>query len=84
MPDMQRQRKTEDKVRQGGLPGPTTDVPMVTIGDGQSCDGCSETIQPKDQACAVHVRGVLLLRFHLDCYSAWVHLNERRDFHAPP
>ena len=83
MPDMRRQRKTEDKVQQGGLPGPTTDLPRVTLGDGQSCDGCSETVQPTDQTYEVHVRGVLTLRFHPDCYSAWVHFNKRRDFHAP-
>ena len=82
MPDLQRQRKTEEKVRQGGLPAPTADLPWVTTGHQQSCDGCSEIVQPTDQTYEVRVRGVLPLRFHPDCYSAWVHFNERRDFHV--
>jgi hypothetical protein len=83
MPDLERQRKTEDKTQRGGLPAPTADPPKITIGAGQLCDGCSETVQPTDQIYEVHVRGVLSLSFHLDCYSAWVHLKARRDFHAP-
>ena len=83
MPDLQRQRKTEEKTRVGSLPAPTADVPKFTIGDGQLCDGCSETLQPIHQTCEVTVRGVLPLRFHVDCFSAWVHFNDRRQFHAP-
>lgn len=73
MPDLQRARKTEHKIRRGELPAPTTDAPTLTIGDGSQCDGCGDTIEPREQCSELNVRGVLFLRFHTDCYSAWMH-----------
>lgn len=78
MPDVRRAQKTEEKVRRDGLPAVTADLPKITIGAGQSCDGCAETIQPTEQDYEVIVRGVLPLRFHQECYDAWVHFNARR------
>jgi hypothetical protein len=78
MPDLGRALKTEDKVRRGGLPAMTADVPKITVGEGRSCDGCAETIQSTEQSYEVVVRGVLLLRFHHECYYAWVHFDPRR------
>lgn len=78
MPDVRRALKTEDKVRRGGLPAMTADLPKITLGHGQSCDGCAETIQPTEQSYEVNVRGLLLLLFHHECYNAWAHFNPRR------
>ena len=82
MPEVKRALKTEDKVRHGGLPAMTADLPKIVLGDGQSCDGCAETIQPTEVNYEVSVRGLLLLRFHHECYEAWVHFNPRDGFRA--
>jgi hypothetical protein len=74
MPDLDRARKTEEKTRRGGLPAPTMDYPKAAIGDGSPCDGCGETIDPRERSNQVNVRGVLLLRFHVDCYVTWIHV----------
>ena len=36
--------KTRDKMRRGGLPGPTKDEPWIRSGVGHRCDGCDEKI----------------------------------------
>ena len=41
---------------------------------------CAETVQPTELNYQVNVRGLLLLRFHHECYEAWVHFNPRRGF----
>lgn len=63
--------KTRDKMRRGGLPAPTDDVPLVRMGIGNRCSGCSEIIDTADEDYLVNVRGVALLRFHDVCYNAW-------------
>lgn len=71
MPDQRRFDKTVEKMRRSGLPAATHDPRQMTVGDGTPCDGCGETIDPREQLHAVNVRGVLALRFHAECYSAW-------------
>lgn len=71
MPDQLRFDKTIEKCRRGELPAPTHDPSALTIGDGTPCDGCGDTVDPRDQLRRVTVRGVLSLRFHAICFSAW-------------
>jgi hypothetical protein len=71
MPQQRRYEKTIDKARSGALPAATHDAREIVMGDGTPCDGCSETIEPRDQLYRVNVRGVLALRFHDICYNAW-------------
>jgi hypothetical protein len=71
MPDERRFDKTIEKMRRGLLPAATHDPRQITVGDGSPCDGCGETIDPREQLHGVNVRGVLALRFHEPCYAAW-------------
>jgi hypothetical protein len=73
MPEEERRfEKTIEKIRRTGLPGPTTlDVRQLVAGDGTQCDGCGEAISLREDLHQVNVRGVLTLRFHDVCYSAW-------------
>ena len=71
MPDQRRFDKTIEKTRGGELPAPTHDVSELSVGDGTPCDGCDETIEPRDQLRRINVRGVLRLRFQAICFSAW-------------
>jgi hypothetical protein len=71
VPYQRRFEKTHEKIRHGGLSAPTHDPRQIGVGDGSVCDGCGETIEPRDHLISVNVRGVLALRFHDKCYAAW-------------
>ena len=60
--------KTRDKMRRGGLPGPTKDEPLIRSGVGHRCDGCDEKIDVGETEYNVTV---LSLRFHEACHKAW-------------
>jgi signal transduction histidine kinase/AmiR/NasT family two-component response regulator len=72
MPDRWRADKTLDKMRRGGLPAPTEHTRKIAVGDGRSCHGCTEPIEPTEALHDIHARGILDLRFHETCYVAWV------------
>jgi hypothetical protein len=70
MPDQRRFEKTLDKMRSGGLPAATHSPRHFRLGDGSPCDGCGETVEPRDGLLSVSVRS-LRLSFHEACYAAW-------------
>lgn len=72
MPAQRRAEKTTEKTRRGGLPAATLDPPEYSIGVGQPCDGCGETIEPTERRHRIRVRGVLELYFHSECHTAWL------------
>jgi hypothetical protein len=69
---MDRQERTTDKARGGGLPAPPIEPPEIGAGNGTPCDGCTETIHPTERMCTVNVYGVATLRFHDSCHRAWI------------
>jgi hypothetical protein len=71
MPDQRRFEKTIEKTRLGGLPAPTDDAREVSLGDGTPCNGCGETVEPSEGSINIGVCGMLTLRFHEACYTAW-------------
>jgi hypothetical protein len=71
MPDQRRAQKTTDKTRGGRLPAPTEYLRQVGFGDGRLCDGCGETIHPKEILYKVSILGGLYWGLHAVCYQAW-------------
>ena len=54
-----------------GMPAPTHDPRQIGVGDASVCDGCGETMEPREQLISVNGRDVLALRFHETCNAAW-------------
>lgn len=71
MLDQRRAQKTTDKTRGGGLPAPTEYLRQVGVGDGRPCDGCGETVHPKEMLHKVSLLGSLYWGLHDVCYEAW-------------
>lgn len=73
MPDQSRFEKTIENIRTGGLPRPTADrVRDLAAGNGLPCNGCGAGVEVSEDCVHVTIAGVLRLRFHEECYSAWV------------
>jgi hypothetical protein len=73
--------KTFDKLRAGELPPPTTNTAWILNGNGTSCSGCGEPMYHDDRVYSTHVSNAatqIVLRFHCDCYEAWVKFKHRR------
>jgi hypothetical protein len=73
--------KTFDKLRAGELPAPTTNTAWILYGNGTSCSGCGEPMYHADRVYSTHVTSVgaeIVLRFHCDCYEAWVKFKRSR------
>ena len=68
--DQRRIAATGQKARRGDLPAASGEMPRQSIGGGQPCDGCGETIHPVERFFYVSIRG-RELRFHDVCYGAW-------------
>jgi hypothetical protein len=63
--------RTRMKVARGGLPEHDGGRRWVGPGTGQRCDGCGESITPRETELEVDVREALILRFHRACFGAW-------------
>jgi hypothetical protein len=73
MTQERRAQITADRIRRGSVPMPTGDRRReITAGYGQPCDGCAETIHTTEEQHLLTVVGTVTLRFHEECYSAWV------------
>ena len=72
MPDDRRAAKTIEKARRRALPAPRPDrVRDISAGDGQPCQGCGETLKPTEECHRAAVGGLIILKFHEECYDAW-------------
>ena len=63
---------TEVPVRRGERPSPRQDLVSIATGEETTCDGCGEAIRRTEEFFDVRVRGLVGLRFHHECYSAWI------------
>jgi hypothetical protein len=73
MPDEQlRAALTVQKARRGRLPLATPNrFHEIAGGYAQACNGCGETIEPIDVCHRVTLAGLVSMRFHAICYTAW-------------
>jgi hypothetical protein len=74
-PPKSRIEKTHDKIRDGGLPVPTTARSAFESGNGRPCAGCSETITQFERMATV-IASVALRRLHEECFTAWATFSE--------
>jgi hypothetical protein len=68
--------KTRDKLRHRTLPRATPDDASTRAGSGSHCDGCDDMIEVGQTEYDVVVRGLISLRFHEACYTAWATFRE--------
>jgi hypothetical protein len=78
MSDHLRADKTTHKTMRGGLPGPNGCSRQIGLGDGRTCDGCGETIEPTEILFTVTLLDALSWRFHAVCCEAWLKFKEKR------
>jgi hypothetical protein len=71
MLEKKRIEKTINKTRLGGLPAPTRAAADFHLGNGKACDGCGDIITTRETLYRVDLRGIVQLRFHHECYTAW-------------
>jgi hypothetical protein len=71
--------RTWTKVESGALPTNGATRRWVGPGRGERCNGCGDPITPVETECEVDFSNTLLLRFHLECFTAW----ERFDRTSP-
>ena len=67
--------RAEEKIEAGELPAASAGRTRARGGSGQPCDLCCETVEKAGieyEAEWQKAEGVRLLRFHLDCFQAWV------------
>ena len=72
MPDSDRFAKLIAKLTRGSLPKSSGERAEVLPGNGDPCSGCAEPIDRHEECHVVTVRNVVTMRFHADCYAAWV------------
>jgi hypothetical protein len=69
--DLQRFERTIEKMRRGELPRPADDVREISAGADEPCSGCGELITHAEPLHKVTVRGLVSMRFHEICFTAW-------------
>jgi len=63
--------RTWTKVKGGGLPTDGARRRWVGPGRGELCNGCGETITPRETEYEIDFSNALLLRFHRECLKTW-------------
>jgi hypothetical protein len=71
VPDKRRAELTTAKIRRGALLVPKSHRRKIGAGDGTACNGCGEIITATEKMHSARVDGVVDLRFHDSCYTAW-------------
>ena len=59
------------KVDAGTLPLAGNGRSVATRGSGQACSACDELIAPGDMELETTLDNGRVLRFHLECFTAW-------------
>jgi hypothetical protein len=76
------EQRAADKIESGELPVPGGGITRAGAGSRMACDLCAEEIEKSQieyevEWCAAEALRVL--RFHLDCFQAWLANRPRQD-----
>jgi hypothetical protein len=69
------EERAADKIEAGELPFPGGGITRAGAGSGMACDLCTEEIEKSKIEYEVEWckgEAVRVLRFHLDCFRAWI------------
>jgi hypothetical protein len=69
------EQQAVDKIESGDLPVPGSGVTRAGAGSGLACNLCAQEIEKSKIEYEVEWskgEAVRLLRFHLDCFQAWI------------
>jgi hypothetical protein len=80
------EQRAADKIEAGELPAPGGGITRAGAGAGMACDLCAAQIDKSKIEYEVEwCRGdaVRVLRFHLDCFQAWLANRPQADCQRP-
>jgi hypothetical protein len=77
VPLLSRAELTGEKMRRGGLPAPIDAKAWVGPGSLKVCSGCEDPIKHDEREFELDVLDALTLRFHAECYVAWLNFARR-------
>ena len=69
------EQQAVDKIESGELPVPGSGITRAGAGSGLACDLCAQEIEKSKIEYEVEWckgEAVRVLRFHLDCFQAWI------------
>ncbi len=69
------EQRAADKIESGELPAPGGGITRAGAGSGMACDLCAHEIEKAKIEYEVEWckgEALRLLRFHLDCFQAWI------------